>query len=46
MSEEVELARQWAAKAANDLLSADNNMKAEAGEVLGWLRATLPSLFP
>jgi HEPN domain-containing protein len=29
MSEEIELARQWVAKAANDLLSADNNLKAE-----------------
>jgi HEPN domain-containing protein len=28
MSEEVKLARQWVAKAANDLLSADNNLKA------------------
>jgi HEPN domain-containing protein len=30
MSEELGLARQWVAKAANDLLSADNNLKAEA----------------
>lgn len=29
MSEEIELARQWVAKATNDLLSADNNLKAE-----------------
>jgi HEPN domain-containing protein len=29
MSEELRLARQWATKAANDLLSADNNLKAE-----------------
>jgi HEPN domain-containing protein len=29
MSEELQLARQWVAKAANDLLSADNNLKAE-----------------
>ena len=29
MSEEIELARQWVAKAANDLLSANNNLKAE-----------------
>jgi HEPN domain-containing protein len=28
MSEELNLARQWVAKAANDLLSADNNLKA------------------
>lgn len=28
MSEELKLARQWVAKAANDLLSADNNLKA------------------
>ncbi len=28
MSDEVTLARQWAAKAENDLLSADNNLKA------------------
>jgi HEPN domain-containing protein len=28
MSGEIELARQWAAKAAHDLLSADNNLKA------------------
>ena len=29
MSEETEIARQWIAKAANDLLNADNNLKAE-----------------
>ena len=29
MSEELKLARQWVAKAANDLLSADNNLKAK-----------------
>lgn len=29
MSEELELARQWMTKAANDLLNADNNLKAE-----------------
>jgi HEPN domain-containing protein len=29
MSEEIRLARQWVAKAANDLLSADNNLTAE-----------------
>ena|SRR5664280_293359 len=29
MSEDLKLARQWVAKAANDLLSADNNLKAE-----------------
>ncbi len=29
MSEELKLARQWIAKAANDLLGADNNLKAE-----------------
>ena len=29
MSEDIKLARQWVAKAANDLLSADNNLKAE-----------------
>ncbi len=28
MAAELELARQWTAKAANDLLSADNNLKA------------------
>jgi HEPN domain-containing protein len=29
MSEELELARQWMTKAANDLLNADNNLNAE-----------------
>jgi hypothetical protein len=29
MSEELRLARQWVAKATSDLLSADNNLKAE-----------------
>lgn len=29
MSEEIEIARQWLAKAMNDLLNADNNLKAE-----------------
>ncbi len=29
MSEEIEIAKQWLAKAANDLLDADNNLKAE-----------------
>ena len=29
MSEEIEIARQWVAKARNDLLDADNNLKAE-----------------
>ena len=29
MSEEMEIAKQWAAKAANDLLNADNNLKSE-----------------
>ena len=29
MSEDLKLARQWAAKAANDLLSADNNLRAK-----------------
>ena len=29
MSEEIEIARQWLAKARNDLLNADNNLKAE-----------------
>ena len=29
MSEEIEIARQWAVKAANDLLNADNNLKSE-----------------
>jgi HEPN domain-containing protein len=29
MSEELRLARQWVAKAENDLLSADNNLRAE-----------------
>jgi len=29
MSEEIEIAKQWAAKAANDLLNADNNLKSE-----------------
>jgi len=29
MSEETEIARQWLAKAASDLLNADNNLKAE-----------------
>lgn len=30
MSENIDLARQWIAKAANDLLSADNNLRAES----------------
>jgi len=29
MSEEIAIARQWVAKAANDLLNADNNLKSE-----------------
>jgi HEPN domain-containing protein len=29
MSEELEIARQWLAKAMNDLLNADNNLKSE-----------------
>ena len=29
MSEEIEIARQWLAKARNDLLNADNNLKSE-----------------
>lgn len=29
MSEEIEIARQWLAKAWNDLLNADNNLKSE-----------------
>lgn len=29
MSEEIEIAKQWLAKAANDLLNADNNLKAD-----------------
>ena len=29
MSEEIEIAKQWVAKAANDLLNADNNLKSE-----------------
>jgi HEPN domain-containing protein len=29
MSEEIELARQWLAKARNDLLNADNNLRSE-----------------
>ena len=29
MSEEIEIARQWLAKARNDLLNADNNLRAE-----------------
>ncbi len=29
MSEEIEVSRQWIAKAKNDLLSADNNLKSE-----------------
>ena len=29
MSEETEIARQWIAKAANDLLNADNNLQSE-----------------
>ncbi|MFQ5640166.1 MAG: HEPN domain-containing protein [bacterium] len=29
MSEEIEIAKQWLAKARNDLLDADNNLKAE-----------------
>jgi HEPN domain-containing protein len=29
MSEDLKLAQQWVAKAANDLLSADNNLKAK-----------------
>jgi len=29
MSEELEIARQWLAKARNDLLNADNNLKSE-----------------
>ncbi|MDP2897888.1 MAG: HEPN domain-containing protein [bacterium] len=29
MSDEIEMARQWLAKARNDLLSADNDLKAE-----------------
>jgi HEPN domain-containing protein len=29
MSEEMEVARQWLAKARNDLLNADNNLRAE-----------------
>lgn len=29
MSEEIDIAKQWLAKARNDLLNADNNLKAE-----------------
>jgi hypothetical protein len=29
MSEEIEVSKQWIAKAKNDLLNADNNLKAE-----------------
>ena len=29
MSEEIEIAKQWLAKAKNDLLNVDNNLKAE-----------------
>jgi len=29
MSEEIKIARQWLAKARNDLLNADNNLKSE-----------------
>ena len=29
MSEEIAIAKQWVAKAANDLLNADNNLKSE-----------------
>ena len=29
MSEEIEIARQWIVKAANDLLNADNNLQSE-----------------
>ncbi len=29
MSEEIEIAKQWTSKAANDLLNADNNLKSE-----------------
>lgn len=29
MSEEIRIARQWLAKAKNDLLNADNNLKAD-----------------
>ena len=29
MSEEIRIAKQWLAKAANDLLNADNNLRAE-----------------
>ena len=30
MSEEIDIAKQWLAKARNDLLSADNNLGAES----------------
>ena len=29
MSEEIDIARQWVAKARNDLLNADNNLRSE-----------------
>ena len=29
MSEEIKIAKQWLAKAKNDLLNADNNLKAD-----------------
>ena len=29
MSEEIEIARQWLAKARNDILNADNNLNSE-----------------
>ncbi len=29
MSEDIDISRQWAAKAQNDLLNADNNLKAD-----------------
>ena len=29
MSEEIDIAKQWLAKARNDLLNVDNNLKAE-----------------
>ena len=29
MKEEIEVSKQWIAKARNDLLNADNNLKAE-----------------
>ena len=40
MSEEIQLPRHWVAKARNDLLNADNNLKAE--DVMNWLRNALP----